>query len=432
MCCRDIGQAVLFHLRNDCFARFCHDSFWIRALNGVVMACGGFENNPEMLECFTQTTDLHPIGALYNTGDGVRMAMEVGANLWHMGAISGPFISYLCPETGDVRVPFEEMDQNITAGLSVINVGPDAKRFTDESQKTRHGHVSHNGEYAQQYLFDNMYAIFDEAARLAGPIYPGYSQDNSAEVASGVIIQADTIQELAEKINLDPQALVATVEEYNQNCADGVDPYFNRPADKLVPIGDGPYYAVKLVKALINTQGGAERNENCEVIGLDGSPIPHLYSAGEFGSITADIYQGGCNLAETVVSGRVAGSNAAAAKEPLPAFETYAPVEQDEVGRLTFDEDSQSQFTAGENEYIGTGTGVAPITVKVTLDNGTITDVEILEQNETQGISDEALAQMPGRIVEANGVEGVDGVSGATKTSRGILDAVADALSKVG
>lgn len=401
----------------------------VRALNGVVMACGGFENNEEMIECFTQNNHLYPIGSLYNTGDGVRMAQEVNANLWHMGAISGPFVGYLLADSG--RMPFETMDQNVTAGLSMINVGPDARRFTDESQKTRHGHVYYNGEYFQQLLYDNMYAIFDEACRLAGPIYKGYSADNSEEVAQGIIIKADTLEELAEKINLDAETLKHTVAEYNSNCADGADPYFFRPADKLVPLSEeGPYYALKLEKGIINTQGGAERNENCEVLDMDKNVIPNLYSAGEFGSIFSDIYQGGCNLAETIITGRIAGHGAATAKASLPVLTAYTKVEQPAVGRLTFAEDADVSFEASNtNEFIGVGTGVADITVKVTMDGDRIASVEILHQTETPGISDPAIAQMPARIAEAGSTE-VDIVSGATKTSRGIIAAVEDALSK--
>ncbi len=408
-------------------------TYRIRARNGVIMACGGFENNEEMIECYTQNNELYPIGTLYNTGDGIRMAMEVNANLWHMGAISGPFIGYTTEDLGEGRIPFETMDKNVTAGLSMINVGPDGKRFTDESQKTRHGHVYYNGEYAQQYLYDTMYAIFDEETRLAGPIYKGYSKDNSEELAKGILIRGDTIAELAGKIGLDPDVLTATVEEYNQNCADGYDPYFNRPVEKLVPIGEGPYYALKLEKGLINTQGGAERNENCEVLDLDGNVIPNLYSAGEFGSIFSDIYQGGCNLAETIISGTTAGKNAAVKKGELPTLEQGTAVEQKEVGRLTFPEDADAELPeTGENEFIGVGTGVSDITVKIKLEDGVITAVDILDEHETDGISDAALAEMPGRIVEAGSADGVDTVSGATKTSKWILEAVRDALSIAG
>ena len=400
----------------------------VRALNGVIMACGGFENNEEMIECYTQNSNLYAIGSLYNTGDGIKMAQEVNAALWHMGAISGPFVGYVLKDSG--RMPFETMDQNVTAGLSMIDVGPDARRFTDESQKTRHGHVSYNGEYFQQILFDKMYAIFDESCRLAGPVYKGYSADNSEEIEQGIIIKADTLAELAEKIGLDAEALQNTVSEYNQNCADGKDPYYGRPADKLVPISEeGPYYAIKLEKGVINTQGGAKRNENCEILDLDGNVIPNLYGAGEFGSIFSDIYQGGCNLAETIIDGRIAGTRAAAAKEELPNLVQYAKVDQKPVGRMTFAEDADVKFEAAEeNTYIGVGTGVADITVKVTLDGDRIASVEILNQTETPGISDPAIAAMPGRISEAGSVE-VDTVAGATKTSRGIIEAVEDALS---
>ena len=83
----------------------------------------------------------------------------------------------------------------------------------------------------------------------------------------------------------------------------------------------------------------------------------------------------------------------------------------------------------GANEYIGVGIGVAEITVKVTMDGERIASVEILEQTETPGNSDPAIVQMPSRIAEAGSTQ-VDIVSGATKTSRGIIAAVEDALSK--
>lgn len=401
----------------------------IRALNGVIMACGGFENNEEMIECYTQNSHLHAIGSQYNTGDGILMAIEVNAALWHMGAISGPFIGYVLEDSG--RMPFETMDQNVTAGLSMIDVGPNARRFTDESQKTRHGHVSYNGEYFQQILFEEMYAIFDEDCRLAGPVYKGYSADNSEEIERGIIIKADTLKELAEKINLDPDALENTVAEYNQNCADGFDPYYGRPAEKLIPISEeGPYYAIKLDKGLINTQGGAKRNEACEILDIEGNVIPNLYGAGEFGSIFSDIYQGACNLAETIIDGRIAGANAAAPKAALPNLVQYEKVEQGEVGRMTFPEDADVEFEATEeNTYIGTGIGVAEITVKVTVDGDTIKSVEILNQTETPGISDPAIETMPGRIAEAGNTD-VDVVAGASKTSRGIIKAVQNALEQ--
>ncbi|MDR1429473.1 MAG: FAD-binding protein, partial [Spirochaetaceae bacterium] len=65
----------------------------VRAKNGVVMACGGFENNETMIEYYTQRERLYPMGTLYNTGDGIRMALEAGADLWHMNALSGPFVT---------------------------------------------------------------------------------------------------------------------------------------------------------------------------------------------------------------------------------------------------------------------------------------------------------------------------------------------------
>ena len=89
-----------------------------------------------------------------------------------------------------------------------------------------------------------------------------------------------------------------------------------------------------------------------------------------------------------------------------------------------------TEYETDTNEYIGVGTGIADgLTVKVTVENGQMTAIEILAHNETKGISDAAIEQMPNRILEAQSVD-VDGVSGATSTSNGIKAAVADALSQ--
>ena len=77
---------------------------------------------------------------------------------------------------------------------------------------------------------------------------------------------------------------------------------------------EGPFYALEIGPTMLNTQGGAKRNEKAEVLDVNGNPIPHLYSAGEMGALFADMYNGGGNLGECVAFGRIAGANAAAAK----------------------------------------------------------------------------------------------------------------------
>ena len=206
----------------------------VRARNGVIMTCGGFENDKLKLETYAQKDEMLPVGTLYNTGDGIDMAQEVGAALWHLGAISGPFVGVM-PYEGALRLPFETMDQNVTAGTSMINVGPDGKRFTDEGQKTRHGHVLYNGEPFQQIPFGKMYVIFDEPCRLAGPICKVWSSDNSVELEAGLFVKANTIDELAQAIGYDPGILNETIATYNSYAEAGEDPDFGRAPETMTP-----------------------------------------------------------------------------------------------------------------------------------------------------------------------------------------------------
>ena len=169
------------------------------------------------------------------------------------------------------------------------------------------------------------YAIFDEAAFNGGPINTSFwSQDNAAEVEKGWIKKADTLEELAEIIGVPAENLIKSVSRFNFYCEQGEDFEFSRPASTLNPIGEtGPYYALELTPTLTNTQGGAVRNANCEVVNVDGFAIPHLYSAGEFGSMYAHGYNGGGNVGEALATGRIAGRNAAIAdKSTIPVIST--------------------------------------------------------------------------------------------------------------
>ncbi len=427
----------------------------VRATNGVVLACGGFENNPEMLEHYTQREELYPIGTLYNTGDGIRMGIEVGADLWHMAALSGPWITLFNDQSVSNQAWFNQpsMGMNLAKNYASIYVGPDGTRFANESGMHRHGHTNYSGSYYSQITPYPMYMIFDETARLAGPIMPTFSEDMSEEIESGLIVKADTLEELAEKIGVQADGplpnltqmtdgvtageeltyqragLVYQVNLYNRYCEEGYDEQFDRNPATLVPISTAPYYAIKLVPAIVNTQGGPVRNTNCEVIDTNGNAIPHLYSAGELGSMYGGWYTAGGNVAETLFSGRTAGRNAAKAKEEIPTV-ALTKVESDIrefASALDADEESV-QLAEGEAIGIGTGMG-GDVKVKVTTDGDQIVAVEVLEHHETAVISDPAIEQIPAAIVAANSAD-VDAVAGATLTSKAIMQAVHNALGK--
>ena len=155
-----------------------------------------------------------------------------------------------------------------------------------------------------------------------GDIFYVWSADNKAEIDRGWITKVNTIEELAGKILADPDnnglmspsVLRETVKQYNEYCRKGEDLDFHKPKEWLQPLEDPPYYMVKLWPGGPNTQGGPKRNVRGQVLRVDNTPLPRLYSAGELGSVWGMFYNGGGNIAECIAFGRIAGANAAAEK----------------------------------------------------------------------------------------------------------------------
>jgi succinate dehydrogenase/fumarate reductase flavoprotein subunit len=138
-----------------------------------------------------------------------------------------------------------------------------------------------------------------------------WSDDNQAEVDKGWIVQADSIEALAQRIGRDPERLRQTVDRYNDLAANRHDADYERSAATLVPLQGPPFYAIAIVPTIVCTGGGAKRTKESEVIDTAGNPIKRLYSAGELGSMYSDLYQDGSYLMEAMISGRVAGANTA-------------------------------------------------------------------------------------------------------------------------
>ena len=172
-----------------------------------------------------------------------------------------------------------------------------------------------------------MHMIFDQALFDCGPLYDKkpvsgwgriieryqWSENNSEELKRGWIKRADTLAALAKTIALDATALEASIQRWNQFCANKSDADFGRKK-MLVPFGKGPYYAIELSPSMLNTQGGPRRNERGQIVRPDSSPIPRLYSAGEMGSIYSYLYQGTGNIGEAFAFGRISARNAVAEK----------------------------------------------------------------------------------------------------------------------
>jgi 3-oxosteroid 1-dehydrogenase len=175
--------------------------------------------------------------------------------------------------------------------------------------------------------------IFDETMRTRTTLtyltistvgfgYVPWTKDNSDAIQRGWILKGETLEELAGKINAHPENrklmeagnLAKTVGRFNEFCAKKKDEDFDRKPESLAPIDKGPYYALPLYPGGPNTKGGIAANAKREVLNWKGEPIPRLFTAGEISSAFEFVYQGGGNLTECIVFGRIAGKNAAAMK----------------------------------------------------------------------------------------------------------------------
>ena len=297
----------------------------VKARKAVVLTCGGFENNQEMIRNYLPgLASCYTTGSPYNNGDGITMAQAVGADLWHMNNYAGPSMALKVPE---YKSPFSmtPLHHSHEQPGGMIVVGPDASRFCDEKRHTRHGKVKRHGQWAPMPVPCPMFMVFDHGVFSSGPLYDvkgpsgwgriieryQWSRDNAAELERGWIKRAGTIGELASAIGLDAAALEKTILRWNHLCETGKDLDFGR-RKMLLRFGSPPYYAIELCPAMLNTQGGPRRNERGQILRPDGTPIPRLYSAGELGSIYSYLYQGTGNIGECLAFGRISARNAVA------------------------------------------------------------------------------------------------------------------------
>ena len=389
----------------------------VRARNAVVLACGGFENNPEMQQDYTDRYFWPSTGnAHFNTGDGIRMALDVGADLWHMGNVVTN-IEFYDEENQYSTFAFQATSRGIM-------VGPDGTRFAAEDARRCHGKFNTSGTWMNSPLPDFMYSIFDETSKAQGRLHFTWSDDSEAEIEKGWVVKADTIEELCEKIGLDAAVVQASIDKWNRFVDEGVDLAFGRTRN-MVKIEPAPFYAVKITPAMGNTQGGPRKNIDGQVLTPYGEVIPHLYTNGELGDIWSNCYQASCNLGGGMIFGRIIGKEIAVPATDnfqgsvMEGKENYVP-----AGKA-------AEYELAENEYIGEGQGKGgtPIKVKVTMDGDRIANIEVLEQSETPDISDPAFEKLIPAMIEQQTAD-VDGISGVTLTSNGLREAVRNALAQ--
>lgn len=403
----------------------------VRALNGVCICTGGFECDRDMVQQYLNIINYAPRGGQFNTGDGIKMAQKVGADLWHMECYEGLFglggVTWPVAEGVPCAQPATLTQNALNTGAAIL-VGTDGERFVNESELVRHGHLYENGiwenpTYPEKiwYIFDGTQKALIEADGLLG------------EEQLAALGEYDSIDAMAEGTGCDPERLARTIQDYNSFARNGRDYKAGREAQFMRPFDGGKYYALYVLSGLLNTQGGPRRDENAQVLDTDGNPIPHLYSAGECGGITVCMYQGGTNIAECITFGRIAGKNAAAAKDALPAYVVEAVASDPALpGEISDAVAEEEVYETAANQYIGKAAGMnGDVVVRVTMDGDAIAEVEVLKQAETEGIGTLAIDQLPEQFVGLSteeAINGVDGVSGATITSNALKQAVINAV----
>ena len=416
----------------------------IKANGGVVLACGGFEHNQEMITSYLQMPYVHPQGGLYNDGDGIKMAMAVGADLWHMSNSAGFSWTHKRPHIDTVSL---FGGPNARSG---IYVGLGGDRFMNETAATRHGRIDIGGRWISTPMPLPSYLVQDADQLAAGNKLVGAFSDGYVdELATGEVLKGETLEDLAEAIRqseggmdapgFSTERFVAAVNAYNKRYDAGEDADYGRPFSTMVPVKTGPFYATKIGPTYFNTQGGPRKNKFGQVINTEGLPIEGLFQAGELGSIFSDMYNGSGNLGETMVFGHFSGINAAKRakgefqSETTPVTMWVGEVHLPGTTRPAGSEIGSVKMVTGalkDGVYEGSGTGMGgKINVSVTITDGKIVKVEVLNHAETEGIGAVALPKYVEQTIEKQSTD-LDSITGATVTLNGYKEAVVEALSK--
>ena len=275
------------------------------ANNGVVLATGGFGANVEMREQYnTLWPSLREVKTTNHTGatgDGIIMAEEINASVVGMENIQ--LLPMGDPQTGSLSGNIEQGVQNR------IFVNKEGNRFVDEGAR-RDVMTKALMEQTDAY----MWVIVDKHSYPTGDTVNNFNESIDDLVAAGLAFKADTLEELAAQIGVDPSNLSASVESFNQAVEGKVADPFGRTlfADK---IDTPPYYAGARVPTVHHTMGGVVITENAQVVDVNGVVIKGLYAAGEVtGGIHGSNRLGGNALADITVFGKIAGESAALMK----------------------------------------------------------------------------------------------------------------------
>jgi len=293
----------------------------------VVIASGGYANNKEWIKKysgFDLGVNLIPVGNVDKMGEGIRMAWEVGAAEEGIETV----------ELFRVGPMAQELGAGGQASLALMQpdlwVNQLGERFCDEGMTFHDTEESNaNARHKEGYT----YSIFDDSIKqrllehgvdkaispvsLPGQRLTDLDKDLKAalENAPNDVFEASSIEELAEKIGVEPAVLKATVDEYNSFCEKGHDDIFAKDPKYLRPLKGPKFYAIKARTVCLGTMGGIKINYKTEVLDKKDRVIPGLYAVGyDAGGMYGHDYcmkvASGLSSAFAANSGRIAGKNA--------------------------------------------------------------------------------------------------------------------------
>ena len=303
------GQVVGLEVRDP-------DGYREIECSSVVLACGGFEANAEMRARYLGPGwELAKVrGTRFNTGDGIRMALDIGAQSFgHWSGCHAVAWDLNAPPTGDRNIADLFQKHSYPFGI-VVNVN--GERFVDEGADFRNYTYA---KYGREILFQPQRAafqIFDQTTK--------HLLRDEYHIPQVSKVESDTIEGLADGLGVVREGLARTVREFN----DAVQPGDYNPTELdgkrtvgidppksnwALPIDSPPYLGYAVTCGITFTFGGLKIDESCRVLDTEDMPISGLYAAGELvGGLFYHNYPGGSGLMAGSVFGKLAGESAAA------------------------------------------------------------------------------------------------------------------------
>ena len=299
----------------------------------VIIATGGFASNKEMLKKYVPDVSTPGMAKLMyrgpavdgRTGDGINLALSVNAALSGMGTIAGnsPYLDNE-PAIRQFRGPDYMKQMRCALSQPFLWVNKHGDRFYNESfgsvfSDVYNAMTSNGGlmwsifdSNMQKYLVENGPLIPFNAIVVPGQKMTALERGIQKGIESGFAFKAGTIEELANKINIKPEKLRATIEKVNHYADQKNDPDFNRKPEHLIKFDskNGPYYALKGLRAFFLTLGGVKINTNMQALDENDETIQGLYVTGQdIGGLydtTYDLLAEGSASSFALSSGRIA------------------------------------------------------------------------------------------------------------------------------